>query len=72
MISAFIPNYNQHDYIERAVKSIYEQDVNFNKILVIDDGSDNKKNLDFLKKYEQVILLKNDQNMGRGSVGTLP
>ena len=66
MISAFIPNYNQHDYIERAIKSIYEQDVNFNKILVIDDGSNNKKNLDFLKNYEQVILLKNDKNMGRG------
>ncbi|MDA7823568.1 glycosyltransferase [Opitutales bacterium] len=65
-ISAVIPHYNQQYCLAKCISSLLEQDVNFNKILIIDDGSNNIKSLKFLSSYNQLYFVKNKVNMGRG------
>tara|TARA_B100002019_G_scaffold133187_1_gene114535 strand:- start:7553 stop:8404 length:852 start_codon:yes stop_codon:yes gene_type:complete len=65
-ISAVIPHYNQQYCLEESIQSILQQDVTFNKILIIDDCSQNFNKLKFLKSYNQIEVIQNKVNMGRG------
>ena len=59
-ISILVPTYNQEDYIEDCLKSIFSQNINFNaEILVGDDNSKDQtalichkfKNIDHFPNY---------------------
>ena len=65
-ISAVIPHYNQQYCLDKCIDSLLEQGGIFNKILIIDDGSKNIKSLKFLSEDNQIYLIKNKVNMGRG------
>ena len=65
-ISAVIPHFNQQYCLDKCICSLLEQDVTFNKILIIDDCSNNIESLKFLNSYNQLYLVKNKVNMGRG------
>ena len=67
-ISAFVPVYNNFEYIETVLSSLSIQRIQFSKILIIDDGSKHSLNLDILKKYKNLntYYLKNKNNEGRG------
>ena len=67
-ISAVIPHFNQQDCLNKCIESLLEQEIVFNKILIIDDGSKNFKDssLKFFSKYNQFYIIKNEVNMGRG------
>jgi len=63
-ISIYIPVYNGASTIEYALKSIFNQTIEPNEILVIDDCSTDKT-FDILKKYEKrITIIRNDTNMG--------
>ena len=66
LVSVIIPSYNYAHFIERAVKSVYEQSYSFIECIVVNDGSiDNTVEvLENLKtKYESLIII-NKENAG--------
>ena len=67
-LSAFIPCYNQNRYLDIVIHSILEQEVIFDEILIIDDGSKSFDNsVCFLEKYSiKVNLIRHECNKGRG------
>ena len=67
-LSAFIPCYNQYCYLDTVIHSILEQEVNFDEILIIDDGSRNfDKCFCFVEKYSfKINFIRHDSNKGRG------
>ena len=68
-ISIIIPIYNENDILEKNILNIfnYFQNKSVFEIIVIDDGStDNSiKTLNSLK-LNNLIILRNNQNMGKG------
>lgn len=63
LISVIIPSYNRPVLLDRAVKSVVDQNYPNIEIIVVDDASD-KDIKSELKKYPQVKLLKNSENKG--------
>lgn len=66
-VSIIIPCYNKGKYIKEAVKSAINQTYQNIEIICIDDAStdDSYETLKSLvDKYKNIILLKNDKNMG--------
>jgi len=67
-VAVIIPYYNGSKWIERALKSIYNQSIPPNEVIIINDGSLGEESI-FLKslqeKYDFVIL--NKENGGQGS-----
>jgi len=65
-LSIVIVNWNNKQLIKDCLESIYRQthDLKF-EIVVVDNGSTDNS-VDWLeKKYKQIKLLKNNQNLGR-------
>ena len=71
-ISVIIPTFNNGPEIERAIKSVLNQDVFLTKgikveIVIVNDGSDAEK-LDYLEQlansYTEIILLHSDKQAG--------
>lgn len=67
-VCVVIPFYNGSLYIERALKSVYEQTTKATEIIVVDDGSTDDESIfltELLKTYEFTLLTK--ENGGQGS-----
>ena len=65
LISIIIPCYNDSDYIEQAVNSVFNQTYTNKEIIVVDDGS-NQKTKDILKGLESKInILITQENQGQ-------
>jgi len=65
-ISVIIPAYNVENYVERAIKSVLNQQFSSLEIIVVNDGSTDKtseKVLSINKNYPQIKLI-NVQNQG--------
>ena len=58
-VSFYIPAFNAEKTISKALDSIFNQSIDIDEILVIDDFSNDKTN-------EIVKLIKNSKNMGLG------
>ena len=70
MVSVIIPSYNHGQYIDRTIRSVYDQEYKNWELIVCDDGSkDNSREV--LQKYQadtRVTLLLNQRNRGQGVV----
>lgn len=64
-IIPLIPSYNPTTILVEYVKKLYEN--GFNKIIVIDDGSKDKKIFNDLKQLEYCIVLTHQINLGKGA-----
>ncbi len=66
-IGVIIPNYNSGIYIKKCLDSLLEQEYKVNEIIVIDDCSIDESTKivkEYIKKYNNIILLENEKNMG--------
>ena len=66
-IGVIIPNYNSGIYIKRCLDSLLEQEYRVNEIIVVDDCSTDESTKivkEYTKKYNNIILLENEKNMG--------
>ena len=66
-LSVIITNYNYGYYISEALEDILNQSFKPNEVVLVDDAStDNSIEIinEFLKKYSNLKLLRNDRNMG--------
>ncbi len=64
-----IPIYNAYDYVEKCIQSILKYtDLNENRLILIDDKSQDEKILPMIKKYAKenkgIIVLENKDNLG--------
>lgn len=50
-ISVIIPLYNKEDTIERAIKSVLNQDTEFRELIIVDDGGTDRS-VEIARKYE--------------------
>ena len=56
LISVIIPFYNSEEYIEQTIISVLNQTFPYYEILIIDDGSTDKKALDKLEKIKNLDI----------------
>lgn len=67
LVSIMIPNYNQEEYIERAIKSALAQDYPNIEVIIADDCSTDNT-FDLVKKFlddPRIKYFKNEVNLGR-------
>ena len=62
-VSIYIPAYNAEKTIEQSIISIKNQTHIVNEIIVIDDNSSDKT-VEIINQFRDIILLKNQKNMG--------
>lgn len=65
MISIIIPTYNRSCMLREAIESVLQQRDIETEIIVVDDNSTDNT-LEVMKKYPQIIYLKNNVNKGPG------
>lgn len=63
LVSAVIVNYNGEKIIETAIKTLKKQSYNPIEIMVVDNNS-NDSSCKIIKKYKNVKLIKNRENLG--------
>lgn len=76
ILSVIIPTYNQYSLLERSLSSLFKQNYALSKyeIIVVDDNSnDNTEQMlkKYLKKYSNLLVIKNKINRGSGYARTL-
>jgi len=66
-ISIIVPVYNEEKTAEKIIEKLKDIELPLEKeIIVVDDGSTDNSSI-ILKKIKDIILLKNDHNMGKGA-----
>ena len=67
-VSVIIVNYNTKDLLLNCIKSIYSvtEEVEF-EIIVSDNGSTDNSLDELNKKYPEVIIVRNNKNIGFGA-----
>lgn len=68
-VSIIMTVYNTEQYVEKAIKSVLNSDmINYELIIVNDCSTDNSLNIlkKMQRKYKNIILIENSQNMGAG------
>ncbi len=64
-VTIYIPAFNAEKTIEDSIKSIQNQSLAFDEIIVVDDNSSDNTN-EIVKKFHNIKLIKNSKNMGLG------
>jgi glycosyltransferase involved in cell wall biosynthesis len=68
LVSVILPTYNGSKYISKSIESILTQTyTNFELIIINDASIDNVEDiiLDYQKKDNRIVYIKNDQNLER-------
>ena len=66
-ISAYVIVYNQHQYLNKVLDSILNQNIQLSEIIIIDDGSNPPVCTSISKRCpEKISIYRNRFNMGRG------
>jgi glycosyltransferase involved in cell wall biosynthesis len=65
-ISVIITAYNEEKYIGRCLRSILNQSITADsyEVIVVDDGSNDSTIREICKYSEEILLIKNDKNLG--------
>ncbi len=63
-ISVIIPTYNSEKFILEALQSVYEQHVEFNEVICIDDASADATVSLIEHNFPEVLIYKNEKNSG--------
>jgi len=65
-VSVIVPSLNPDDKLLKVVEDLLK--VNFNEIIVVNDGSEREKEkyFDIIAKKEKCIVLKHSKNLGKG------
>lgn len=64
LVSVIMSTYNGSKYIEKAIKSVFNQSYKYIEFIVINDNSnDDWKTEDIIKKYKDIIYIKNSNNI---------
>ena len=58
-ISVIIPTFNRLNYLERAIKSVLNQTISVDEIIVVDDGS-NDGTSEFIRSKYPCLLYTSD------------
>jgi|GEM_PF-732451 len=67
-ISIIIPCYNQGEYLEEAINSVFAQEYNNFEIIVVDDGSTDLKTKKILKRFKRnKVVIYQNKHKGRSS-----
>jgi len=64
-ISIYIPAFNAEKTIEYSIKSIQDQSLAFDEIIIVDDHSTDNTS-EIVKKFHNIKLITNPKNMGLG------
>ena len=64
-VSIYIPAFNAEKTIEYSIKSIQNQSLAFDEIIVVDDHSTDNTN-EIVKNFREIKLITNLENMGLG------
>lgn len=64
MISVVIPNYNGLEYLKKCLEALANQSIKDFDIIIVDDASTEKNIEDIIKGYENITLIKHDENKG--------
>lgn len=71
LVDIILPTYNSKIFIEKTIKSVFNQSYKYWRLIIIDDGSidgtvEFLNNLfNKLKKKKKILLLKNNKNRGQ-------
>lgn len=61
-----IPSYNRYKKVNRLIKQFYNQPTKYTfKIILLNDGSDDKKYKKFSKKYSEITYIENEKPNGK-------
>ena len=60
-ISVIIPYFNREKYLDRAIKSVIEQSIKVDEIILVNNSSNDKTNLLIKKKFPFVKLYNEDR-----------
>ena len=64
-VSIYIPAFNAEKTIEYSIKSIQDQSLAFDEIIIVDDHSTDNTS-EIVKKFHNIKLITNPKNMGLG------
>ena len=64
-VTIYIPAFNAEKTIEDSIRSIQNQSLTFDEIIVVDDNSSDNTS-EIVKKFHNIKLIKNSKNMGLG------
>jgi glycosyltransferase involved in cell wall biosynthesis len=67
LVSVIIPVYNQHDYVEDAIRSILEQTYQNIELIIVDDGSSDETVKVVEEKFSSSVTLICQKNFGVSS-----
>lgn len=70
-VSVVIPCYNDGLYIEEAIESVKAQTYGDIEIIVVDDGSTDKRTLDVLESFDDEIIVLHSANKGPAAARNL-
>ena len=73
LVSVIIPSFNRFDYLKNAIQSIFKQTYDNFEVIIINDGSTDKRylDIDFGSKVHTVHLKQNQKEVygfGPGSI----
>ena len=64
MISIIILNYNAGNLLDNCISSIFDSNYKDFEIIVVDNMSSDNSHIECKKKYENIILIENEKNLG--------
>lgn len=70
-VSSIVITYNNFDYIERCINSLYKQSGITIEIIVVDNSPDDARLRKILKKHKSIIYIHNSTNVGFGEAANI-
>jgi len=65
-IMIYIATYNRYDFLYQLLTQLFSQETKYTfKIVINDDGSDDSRYNKLIDEFPEVILIKNEYNLGR-------
>lgn len=66
LVSVIIPTYNEERYIERCLKAIRAQEVDFEFEVIVSDSNSKDKTVEIAKRYADKIIITDEKGIAKG------